>query len=118
MSRRRRVPLFVCLLLVLSGCRATGRLSDAAYSWGAATFAPNPISVLPFFGGLGIGFVAALPLCLISWPLSLILYPADEEEFFLSAALSPSVLLGSLTGTALAAPLYPLGLPFEPEEAD
>lgn len=108
--------LLVAASLTLSGCRAVGHFANDAYTWGSRTMVPNPVAVGPFFAGLGVGFVAGLPLCLLSWPLSLLLYPAGEDEFSLSAALAPSMILGTLTGTGLAAPLYPIGLPFVPQE--
>ena len=108
--------LLVAASLTLSGCRGVGHFASDTYTWGSRTMVPNPVSVGPFFAGLGVGFVAGLPLCLISWPLTLLFYPGGEDEFSLSAALAPSMILGTLTGATLAAPLYPIGLPLVPQE--
>lgn len=119
--RRARAAFGVALALALAvapgGCRATGVAAADFFAWGSSAFAPNPVASVPFHGGLAIGFVAGLPLCLISWPLAALLYPeGDEGEFYRSAALAPSLFLGTFVGTVLAAPLSPLGLPFVPDE--
>ena len=40
------------------GCVALGRATNDAYTWSSATFTPNPASVLPWFLGFGLGFIA------------------------------------------------------------
>jgi len=120
-STRRRGRLAVHLLLAAavtaSGCRSTGVQVADFLAWGSRSFAPNPVATGPFHAGMAVGFVVALPLCLISWPLAALLYPdEDEDEYFLSSALAPSLLVGTLVGTLAAAPVAPLGFPFLPDE--
>jgi hypothetical protein len=93
-----------------------GQAADGGYEATAACFAPNPVAAWGFFGGFGLGFVVGLPLCLISWPLTALAYPADEDAFRGAASVSPALGLGALTGTLLALPLFPFGIPFTPDE--
>lgn len=115
-SRVRLAPTLLLALALCGGCRSTGQLADGAYEAAARCFAPNPTGAWGFFSGFGLGFVLGLPLCLVSWPLTLALYPAEEDAFEQAAALSPSLLLGTGLGALLALPLVPFGLPFTPDE--
>ncbi|MEZ6188468.1 MAG: hypothetical protein R3F62_26135 [Planctomycetota bacterium] len=104
-------------LALSSGCQGAGQWSSDLYVGSSSAFTPNPASVVPYFVGLGTGFVLGLPLCLVSLPLALWSHGGeDDERFFGLTAISPSLTLGSLTGSALGAPFYPLGWPFVPDE--
>lgn len=120
MTRRKGRPIALLIALVLAlapGCRALGEAGADGYSWGNRVFTSNPISVVPFFTGLVLGAVAGLPLALFSAPLTLVAYPSeDREEYFYSAAFISSLGLGTFLGTVLAAPFYPFGLPFLPDD--
>lgn len=119
MKRRRRAALALGLALALGpGCRAVGRATDRAFEGASACFAPNPVGAWGFFGGFGLGFVVGLPLCLISWPLTALTYPSNEDAFRSAAELSPAFGLGTLVGSVLAVPLVPFGLPFTPDEPE
>ena len=99
------------------GCRALGVAGADSYAWSNRVFTENPVSVIPFFTGLVLGAVAGLPLAVISGPLALLGYPReDRDEYFLSSAFLPSLGLGTFLGTILAAPFYPFGLPFLPDD--
>ena len=99
------------------GCHSMGSLGYDSYAWGNQTFAPNPVAEIPFFTGMVLGIIAGLPLCILSAPMALIGYPSEDgDEFFISSALFPSVTLGSLVGTVLAAPFYPFGIPLLPDD--
>ena len=116
-ARRRALALTLAVVLALGGCRASGQLAADYYAWSAGTFVGNPASVVPFFGGLAVGFVVGLPLCLISWPLTALFYPPeDEDEYYVSSALFPAVLIGTSVGTVLGAVFYPFGHPFMPDD--
>lgn len=112
----------MALLLVLTlalgpGCRSLGQLGWDGYSWSNEAFAPNPVAEVPFFAGVVLGVIVGLPLCILSGPLAVFAYPREDgDEFFLSAALLPSLTLGTFFGTALATPFYPFGIPFLPED--
>lgn len=93
-----------------------GELADGMYDGAVATFAPNPVAAWGFFFGYGVGFVAGVPFLLFSWPLTLLFYPDDEDAFRQQAILSPSLGLGVVTGSIVAAPLVPFGLPFTPDD--
>ena len=112
----RAAPALLLALTLSAGCRGTGQLADGAYEAAATCFAPNPTGAWGFFSGFGLGFVVGLPLCLVSWPLTLAFYPAEEDAFRQAAALSPALLLGTGLGAVLALPLVPFGLPFTPDE--
>jgi hypothetical protein len=119
MSRRRRqLALVLAVALVVApGCRSTAELAYDSYSATSSAFTPNPVSMPAYFLGLAVGFVAALPLCLISWPLALLSYPEEDGgEFFISASLAPAIGLGSFVGTIVGAPFYPFGYPFVPDD--
>lgn len=81
-------------------------------SAGARTFVPNPVAGPPWGLGLGLGFVAGLPLVLLGAPLALVF--ADDGDG-VAAALAPSMALGAGVGALLALPVWPLGLPFVPD---
>jgi hypothetical protein len=116
--RRRRLALILSLAIVLApGCRSTAELVYGGYTCTSSAFTPNPVAMPAYFVGLVVGFIAGLPLCLLSWPASLLGYPREDgDEFFITSSLAPSVSLGSLVGTILAAPFYPFGYPFVPDE--
>lgn len=95
------------------GCRAVARGVGGLYDGAADVFAPNPATIWPFFGGLGLGFVAGLPLCLLTWPCAAL---AAHEDDVPLVALAPAVALGTFVGALLAAPLWPLGAGLEPDE--
>ena len=99
------------------GCRSTAEFAYDGYSATSSAFTPNPVAMPAFFLGLAVGFLAALPLCLFSWPLSLLSYPdEDGGEFFISASLAPAIGLGSVIGSVVAAPFYLFGYPFVPDD--
>jgi hypothetical protein len=113
-----RLLLVGCLSLG-PGCRGLGVATSDAYGWGNRTFAPNPVAQVPYAVGFGLGFVAGLPLCLLSWPLTVLFYPdEDGGEFSLSASTAPSQLLGTGLGTLLGVPFYPLGIPWLPPDPE
>lgn len=113
------MALGLTLALALGpGCRTMGRVTDGAFESASACFAPNPLGAWGFFGGFGLGFVVGLPLCLLSWPVTALTYPSDEDAFRSAAALSPAFGLGTFTGALLALPLYPFGWPFQPDEPE
>ena len=94
-----------------------GQLGWDGYAWTNEAFAPNPVAEIPFFAGVVLGAIAALPLCIISGPLALIAYPnEDGDEFLISSALLPSLTVGTFVGTLLATPFYPFGIPFLPDD--
>ena len=113
MTRRSRRPLVyvVAAALVLApGCRSLGQLAYDGYAGASSAFTPNPVSMPAYFTGLAIGFLAGLPLCLLSWPLTLVAYPREDGgEYFISSALTPAIGLGTLLGSVLATPFYPFG---------
>ena len=115
--RRRPVRLALALALGLAcaSCHSSARFANNSYTWTSATFSPNPVASIPYYVGLVSGFVAGLPLCVLSWPLSLVLYP-DHGEFMISASLGPSMVTGAFVGTVLGAPFYPFGIPWLPDE--
>ncbi len=112
------VILAVVVAIAPVGCRTLGRIASDGYSWSSATFTPNPTATVSYHAGLVVGFIAALPLCLISWPLATWLYPEEEKEFYLSAILFPSLLTGTVVGSIVGAVFYPFGWPFVPDEPE
>jgi hypothetical protein len=101
------------------GCTSVGRGARRGYEWSGETFVENPVSLGPYFLGLGVGALVAAPLCLISWPLTELSYPesgSEDDRGF--AAAAPSAWLATGLGTMLGAVFYPLGLPFSDSEAD
>lgn len=116
-ASRRGALALGCWLVVASGCQGAGQWSSDLYVGSSAVFTSNPASVVTYFTGLGLGFAAGLPLCLISWPLALWSHGGvDDERYFGLSAISPALTLGSLTGSVLSLPTYPLGWPFTPDE--
>jgi hypothetical protein len=118
----------LCLLLVTAilvatpGCVATGKTAYGYFNWAGTTFTENPVSMVPFTIGLVVFFIAGLPLCLFSWPASLIAYPkaeksADPEPYYACCA-APSFFLGTTGGILLGGIFYPFGIPFTPGNAE
>lgn len=87
------------------------------YEGSAGVFTPNPAAILPFYAGFGLGFLASAPLLLLSWPLAALAGPRDDGAYGVASRLAPALLVGSAVGDLLAAPFWPLGLPFEPDAA-
>jgi hypothetical protein len=112
-SGRRAVAALALVVGLAPGCRTVARGAGGFYDVAADVFAPNPATIWPFFGGLGLGFVAGLPLCLLTWPCALV---AAHEDDLALASLAPAVALGTFVGGLLAAPLWPFGVAFEPDE--
>jgi hypothetical protein len=112
------LTLSACLVLA-PGCRGTASLVYDGYAWSNEVFTPNPVSMPAYFGGLALGFIAGLPLCLFTWPAAAIGYPEEDgREFYISAALAPAISLGTWVGTLLGAPFYLFGAPFVPDDQD
>lgn len=118
----------VCLVLVLAvlvampGCVATGKTAYSYFNWAGETFTANPVSMVPFTLGLVVFFIAGLPLCIISWPISAIAYPtaekkADPEPYY-AACAAPAFFLGTSGGVLLGSIFYPFGIPFLPDKAE
>ena len=116
MRRTRAVHAVVLALALAPGCRALGRGAQGFYEASAGLFTPNPAAFLPFYGGLGLGMLAASPLLLLSWPLAALFGPSADGQWGLAARLAPALAVGVLTGDLLALPFWPFGLPFEPDQ--
>lgn len=118
-SRRATWALAGWLVVATSGCRGAGEWSSDLYVTTSAVFTPNPASGLTYYTGLGLGFALGFPLCLVSWPLALWAHGGvDDDRTFGLSAISPALTLGSLLGSALSVPVYPLGWPFVPDEPE
>ncbi len=119
----RRLLCVILILAVLlgTGCPSVGRTAHRYFDWGGETFSPNPVAVFPYIFGLIVFFIAGLPLDVISWPIAAVVYDdaekqSDEGRYWFAAG-SPSIFLGTSGGVLLAAPFYPFGIPFIPDDA-
>lgn len=121
-SGPRRLAILLSLALLLPGAAGCTTISHGArdtWSFAGETFPENPASIVPFFIGLGLGCIVALPLNLISWPSAELFMgdDANEEGDKIFAIFAPQGYLGAGVGIILAAPFYPFGMPFM-EEGD
>lgn len=105
----------VAALALAPGCRALGRGAQAFYEASADVFTPNPVAVIPFYAGVGLGAVVGAPLVLLSWPLAALVGPDVDHAYGVSARIAPTLALAVLVGDVLAAPFWPFGLPFTPD---
>ncbi|MCO5166872.1 MAG: hypothetical protein M9894_10960 [Planctomycetes bacterium] len=112
---RARALLLAVGLALAPGCQALGRGAQGFYEASADVFTPNPVAVVPFYVGTGLGMIVASPLALLSWPLAALFGPEVDQAYGVAARLAPALALGVLVGDLLAAPFWPFGLPFTPD---
>lgn len=116
-TKGRRAALALASLLALApGCRALGQGAQLYYEASAGVFTPNPAAIVPFYAGFGLGFLVGAPLLLVSWPLAALAGPRDDGSYGVASRLAPALAVGATVGDLLAAPFWPFGLPFEPDE--
>jgi hypothetical protein len=122
-KRRRRARPWLSLVVTLAfstsvGCHSVGDATNDYFDWGGRNFTSNPGSLIPYYLGFGVFFVAGLPLDIFSWIATGIGWSGGEGDAYRSCALAPSILLGTSGGILLGAPFFPFGLPWwDPESA-